>query len=62
MQQLNGLADLRKTRLRDFPRLCWFCALALLLFPGDVHSNALSGCCFLSSRSFRSEETGNAIR
>jgi hypothetical protein len=33
MQQLNGLADLRKTRLRDFPRLCWFCALALFLFP-----------------------------
>jgi XapX domain-containing protein len=22
MKQLNGLADLRKTRLRDFPRLC----------------------------------------
>src|SRR5690242_18537579 len=29
MQQLNGLAALRKTRLRGFPRSCWCCALVI---------------------------------
>ena len=29
MQQLNGLAALRKTRLRGFPRPCWCCALVI---------------------------------
>jgi hypothetical protein len=46
--------------MRVTPRPCWFCALALFLFPGNVHSSAL--LLLFQFKSSRPEETGNAIR
>jgi hypothetical protein len=60
IQQLNGLADLRKTRLRDFPRPCWLCALPLFLFPDKARTPTAVG--FSVQEVFGQRRLGNAIR